>query len=983
VGRKISTSGSDVTAVLVRTDSEIDNQGTVIASGEGDGSVARGLFAVGSNNLLINSGTVEATGDPGSFNSVAFGVLAEGSNNRLTNSGTVTAQTESVTANGLTASGDNNTVINSGTVTAGSGVVANGLSATGNNNTLINSGTITATGEVSFGLTAGGDNNTLINSGAILSAVGLTAAGDSNTLINRGTVDVFDGNGLFASGDNNTLINRGTVMSQGSSGGSGLGAFGDNNTLTNSGTVTAVNEFNDATGLSAAGNNNTLTSSGALDISGGFNGTGLSATGDNNTLANSGTVDAFGDDGSGVGLFASGDNNTLTNSGALEIAGDGSLGIGAFGQHNTLINRGTVDAGGFSGVGLSLGGDNNTLINSGTVTVSASEGSGFSANGDQNALINTGTLTVASGEGVALNSFGQRGELNTFANSAGATVTSEPAQAVLGGPGNERVINAGTLSGDGTAVDLAAGDDTLQLETTSVINGLSDGGPDIDELILSGIGQGALDLDEFVNFETLRKEDTSAWRLTGSGSFNDLRLEAGELSIDDTITVDGSYVQEDAGTLSVELDDSGRAGRVRVIGAPGTAELAGTLAIEGAPGSNTLVDVVSASGGIQGSFDTVKVPPADGRIITAVTTLPNSVQLATVSPANVDAIVDEGLNNAYLFLDTLTGRLHGVRNGGAGAGTSSSAPTPGSGLEPGGSAEPSEILLARFGGPYASTAEAGRTGAWVKGIGRIGERDEDDGVAGNDYTIGGVALGADHRVAETGLTAGGAFAYTTADLDIDHNGGGGGADNYMAGAYLGYEWRNLFADLSLGGGYNDYDSHRQVLVNGASTTAKGSFGGYTFAARAAGGAEWAYRSVHIRPLAAIDYVLVHQDDYNEHGAGDADIEVDDESAEALQLSGLVGVSREFDIRESRLIPEIRIGVVQEIALDNRKVGASLPGFGGSFTLQGNDDDETRALVGAGATLWARENIAAFVDYNGEFGNDTTSHTFAAGVRISF
>jgi outer membrane autotransporter protein len=205
----------------------------------------------------------------------------------------------------------------------------------------------------------------------------------------------------------------------------------------------------------------------------------------------------------------------------------------------------------------------------------------------------------------------------------------------------------------------------------------------------------------------------------------------------------------------------------------------------------------------------------------------------------------------------------------------------------------------------------------------------------------------------------------------------------MAGAYLGYEWRNLFADLSLGGGYNDYDSHRKVLVNGAATTAKADFGGYTFAARAAGGAEWSYRSVHFRPLVAIDYVLVHQDDYDESGAGDADLEVDDESAQALQLSGLVGVSRVFDLGESRLIPEIRLGGVQEIALDNRKVGASLPGFGGSFTLEGNDDDETRALVGAGTTLWARDNVAAFVDYNGEFGGDTTNHTLAAGLRITF
>jgi hypothetical protein len=56
-GAGISTSGSDVTAVLVRTDSEVDNEGIAIASGEGNPFAVRGLFADGSDNLLSNGGT--------------------------------------------------------------------------------------------------------------------------------------------------------------------------------------------------------------------------------------------------------------------------------------------------------------------------------------------------------------------------------------------------------------------------------------------------------------------------------------------------------------------------------------------------------------------------------------------------------------------------------------------------------------------------------------------------------------------------------------------------------------------------------------------------------------------------------------------------------------------------------------------------------------------------------------------------------------
>jgi outer membrane autotransporter protein len=78
------------------------------------------------------------------------------------------------------------------------------------------------------------------------------------------------------------------------------------------------------------------------------------------------------------------------------------------------------------------------------------------------------------------------------------------------------------------------------------------------------------------------------------------------------LNVNGAFVQTATGTLAVDLTTSGVAGtgydQIVVTGLPGTATLAGTLAITKPTGlyvAGTTYDVVTASGGISGGFTTV------------------------------------------------------------------------------------------------------------------------------------------------------------------------------------------------------------------------------------------------------------------------------------------------------------------------------------------------------------------------------------------
>src|SRR6202048_655517 len=193
------------------------------------GSASVGMFVVGNNNSLTNTGTLSST----AISSLGIDLL--GSGNTVTNSGTITLS--GTASYGIAA--DGTTILNSGVITVGGG--AGATNGTGiwlsSNDRLTNTGSVTAVGANGIGLTIG-DGNTVTNSGLI------RATGDS-------------GIGAGLSGVNNTVVNNGTIS--GGSNGTSLLSFGTTfNTITNNGTLDGA--------MVVIGMGNSLTNAGLIPI---------------------------------------------------------------------------------------------------------------------------------------------------------------------------------------------------------------------------------------------------------------------------------------------------------------------------------------------------------------------------------------------------------------------------------------------------------------------------------------------------------------------------------------------------------------------------------------------------------------------------------------------------------------------------------------------------------------------------------------------
>jgi len=302
--------------------------------------------------------------------------------------------------------------------------------------------------------------------------------------------------------------------------------------------------------------------------------------------------------------------NTATVSNSGSISG-GTFGI--FATTATVTNSGTISGGTFGIFANNIA----DVSNSGTLSGSSAGISAARGN-----VTNTGFISGASGI-----SFG----------------------------GNSDIFNAGTITGTGgTAIDFAAGSNTLTLGPSFAINGKIIGAG-TNTFQLGGTGGGTFDLgligaiQQYEGFSTFNKVGSSSWTVTGTfsqpnpwtvqgGTF----LVNGDLSAASGIKADSGGILGGIGTVSNTIINNGGTlapglpnsiGTLRIKGnlvlasaasymvqvspaaasltnVNGMASIGGTLVANGTGGAYTVgqkYTVLTSSGGVTGTFSSLAI----------------------------------------------------------------------------------------------------------------------------------------------------------------------------------------------------------------------------------------------------------------------------------------------------------------------------------------------------------------------------------------
>ncbi len=496
-----------------------------------------------------------------------------------------------------------------------------------------------------------------------------------------------------------------------------------------------------------------------------------------------------------------------------------------------------------------------------------------------------------------------------------------------------------------------------------------------------------------------------------------------------TLTVIGSYVQAAGSTYQVEANAAGQADRIDVIGAPGTATIAGgtvqALPEAGIYAPSTTYTILkhwgqNATGGVSGTYTAVS--SAYPFLQASLGYDANNVYLtlrpggfaagaATANQSAVGRALDQGVAGASGDFATVIGTMatysqaqgqaamtalsgqnysgFGTANLGAGLmfmnvlGQQMS-------LARGGFGKGSRVAVAQACEPDAEACDGGASpwSLWGSGLGGTGS------VAGNGnagtltWNGGGVATGIDYRF-DPRFLAGIGVGFSSGNQWVSGFSGQGTTSSYQASLYASFTTGAFYVDALAGYGYNDNQMTRQiVLPNLASRVAQGRTGANQFL----GQAEAGYRiglyepaAASITPFARFEGTTVSQAGFSESGAGSLDLDVAAQttgsarSVLGVELGGAFGAEG-----REKLAMQLRLGWAHEYAGTARPVTASFAGApGANFTVYGAAPQTDTAIVSLSAGTAVAPGVSLYLRYDGEMATGTSSHALNGGLRVSW
>ena len=277
-----------------------------------------------------------------------------------------------------------------------------------------------------------------------------------------------------------------------------------------------------------------------------------------------------------------------------------------------------------------------------------------------------------------------------------------------------------------------------------------------------------------------------------------------------------------------------------------------------------------------------------------------------------------------------------------------------------------------------------RWSTFIVGSAVLGDFSHDEDMAHQDYTTGGVMLGADYRI-DDHFTVGALVAYSHTDADLDHIGSSGTADSYSPGVYASYVDGPWYGNALFTYTFNSYTENRQIQFGDITASNQGAPSGNQYTGSLVGGYEFHSGDWKYGPFAGVQYVNLGINSFTEDGPTALDVQ--NQSAESFRTQ--LG----FDVRYAAtccgttLIPHASVAWQHECLDDDQGITSNFTSLGataGTFTVQPTSVGRDAAVIDVGLDAGVCDNVTLFMDYATQAGAD---HDFAqsvsAGIRVGF
>jgi len=204
----------------------------------------------------------------------------------------------------------------------------------------------------------------------------------------------------------------------------------------------------------------------------------------------------------------------------------------------------------------------------------------------------------------------------------------------------------------------------------------------------------------------------------------------------------------------------------------------------------------------------------------------------------------------------------------------------------------------------------------------------------------------------------------------------------QAGVYGGIEFGKIGLDLYAGGGYDDFESNRNVVIGSYNQTAQGDWSGYHFNGSATAGYKLDFGKYFVRPSASLSYLNMNENAFIEQGSADIAQAIDSRQVDIGTATGMLEFGANFTRNRAWSSPSIRVGFRNDFINGGIITTGRFANGTTSYTLLSDGIPASGILLGI--TFASGSDFASFsFDYDTDIRSGFIRHTARLVVRMIF
>lgn len=302
-------------------------------------------------------------------------------------------------------------------------------------------------------------------------------------------------------------------------------------------------------------------------------------------------------------------------------------------------------------------------------------------------------------------------------------------------------------------------------------------------------------------------------------------------------------------------------------------------------------------------------------------------------------------------------------------------------------------VLADVGTGYAAEPQAARAAppwlpgepqVWFDVFGGFGSRDADGSATGQDRRYAGAAIGVRTDLDEeweVGFALSGLGGTTESDDDLSTT----DTVSVLAAGHARWSpgpWR---IDGVLGFAYHRFDSERRITAVGPAATATGDHDGVEVIGDIGARYEIETGGVTVAPLAGLTMSWLHQEGWEETGAGGANLAIDADDTVSVQPRLGGGISTDLDLGGGlTLTPRAEAMWIAEIGDRDSTLSARFAGTTPTFSVPAVEEPRHSGAVALTVDLTPADGAwGVSAGYAGRFGDGAEDHGFLLRTSLRF